>query len=394
MGPGIAIIAGVARAEPCTAGLDEVAFQTRILNAQTAADQAKPELHRHIVADLQARLPCLRFAPTPREWSEYLVLEALMEFGRGGDWQTPLDAAIALRPSVDRGVGEWHPFMDHAPAPAAPVRKVVVPGGVNVYVDGESAAEIPVGSGVHLVQREEGGRWRTFVQRVDPVSIDWLVAPFPARSTWRGVVHAALGGGLGGGIQRRSPQWGAVAGAGRPVVPNRGWWGLWPHLAVRGAIAYGRFGLIGDVDAGLVDLSRIVGTHAQAFAGWTARGTWAGIGIGTGGSTLVEAGSANADYEKHVVPLVYAAATAQRWWQGGDLGLSAGIGPSGAHGSAFVGVYPSLEGIGPLRLGVSGAGQRGRFVQPDRPAATAWGINWRVGVEVGLYGRSGAPAPP
>ena len=135
-------LAGPAAAEPPTcAPLEQTEFRSLVLDAQAAIDRDDAALHATIVEEILERVPCLRFAPSPRLWSEFLVGVAIVEFASGGDWQTTLGAALRIRPTVDRGVGGGHPMATWEPPPTgADSSGPVPPRDCNRYGSAPAAA--------------------------------------------------------------------------------------------------------------------------------------------------------------------------------------------------------------------------------------------------------------
>lgn len=267
--------------------LDETEFRGLVLDAQAAIDRDDPALHASIVAEIDGRLPCLEFAPTPRLWADYLVGIAIAEFASKGDWQTPLGAAVRIRPGIDRGVGAGHPMARWEAPSDPPVSAGPLPPGVVLWVDGALATELPPVAGLHLVQREREGTWATLLLRDAPIPDGWLTAEIvrPPELSFDVQIGATLSG--GGISQTRDfdsdyvPEGelgiGGIGGTGRLVV----------H--------YGVVGVLGEASGGFPAFRTFAINEAKLALGAQAGRLVAGAGFGLSGIGALEGADATHD---------------------------------------------------------------------------------------------------
>lgn len=370
--------------------LDESAFTALVLDGQAAVDRGNPDTHQSVVDELRRRVPCLTFAPRPRVLTDFFVLDALSAFSTGGDWQTPLAAAIRIRPGVDRVVGDAHPMSRFEPPPTPTSERQPVPAGAQVFVDGEAAAALPPTEELHLVQVNDGGLWRSRLFKDEAVPIAFLTDPIvpPLAWTWWG--HAGVAVGPGGVAQRRDPTW-VVEGDQVAFTPNLDRLTVWPALVARGGAAYGLLGVTAELDVGLAGLARPVGSHAQFAIVVGTPAIRVGGGAGVGGSTKVE--GVNAPIQSDTTPqytektdgMPYVFATATHVSDVWDAGLSAGFGPAALRASLYAGLTNAVNaGQLPLRLGVSGSAQRGWFTLGEVATDEVTTVTWRAGLELGV----------
>lgn len=197
-------------------GLSEADLADRIHASLDAIHRADIEGHSAIILDLEARLPCLEFVPSPERWAELLVGIAIVEHARGGDWEAPLTTALRVHPKVHLLVGPSHEFRSWTP-PARPTEPGrVVPAGVRIYLDGELTSEVRTDGALHLAQRRTGDGWSTLLLQGEPLPDEWFAEP-PLLSR-RGLRYGGSGGvRAGGGVfaQRVDPLGDTVAEADR-----------------------------------------------------------------------------------------------------------------------------------------------------------------------------------
>jgi hypothetical protein len=169
----LALLLADALGAPACKPLDEAGLRSLVFDAQSAIDRGDRAMNTQLVVEILDRVPCLQFVPSPREWSDFLVELAIARFAEQGDWQTPLGAALRLRPGIDRGVAAGHPMAEWTPPPAEP-GTIPVPPGDPVYVDGTLAADLPPVHGMFLVQRVHGESVASRLVVDEPVPADWL----------------------------------------------------------------------------------------------------------------------------------------------------------------------------------------------------------------------------
>lgn len=388
---GSLLAAGPALAAPDCEALGESEFIALVLDGQAAVDRGNPDTHRGIVEELRGRIPCLAFVPRPRVFADYLVLDALAEFGTGGDWQTPLAAAVRIRPGVDRIVGGAHPISRFTPPdPGAPGERRPVPEGTRVFVDGEAASALPPTGELHLVQVTNNGLWRTQLANDEAVAETFLTEPIEAPLEWTWWGHAGVAVGAGGVSQRRVEGW-VVEDDQNAFTPDQDRITAWPAIVARGGASYGLVGIAAELDVGLAGLARPVGSHAQVAVLVGHPSFRLGAGAGVGGSTSVSGVSAalqpgaEPQYVQSTDGMPYVLATAMHLSKRWDGGVTGGFGPAAVRGSMFVGyVRPVSDGDWPLRLGLSGSAQRGWFVVGENAADEVTSVTWRAGFDVGV----------
>jgi hypothetical protein len=386
---GIAI-PSAARADGSTCEpLTPAEFGSLVFAAQTAVEKADADLHRSLVLELQSRLPCLQFAPSHRQWANYLVLEALMEFIQGGDWRGPCTAARTLWPAVDLLVSERHPIAQCSASGDEPT--MTEPAIADAYVDGVLTREVPR-TGIHLVQYEHGGRWRTIVMRGEPVDQAVLFATFPDAPKWEWGAELGASVGVGGGVQRRV-DWSMDPEAGEPVVPEDDWVVAWPELSARGAATRARLALAGHVEIALPALTGAQVSTAEAFAGYAfQRGMIIAAGPGVGVGTVIELDENDGASERRNVTMPYGAVTCEVRRARHDFGVVVGLGASTARLSLSAGLLQRTAGShGSIRIGLATGLAGSRFEQPPvsdtQAGGEAWSVVWHAGLWVGAAPR-------
>ena len=258
---GIALAEGPPKIKPADCEpLDEAGFRTFVLDAQSALDRDDAVLNAQILGELDQRMPCLTFAPAPRVWADLLVSKSIAAFAAQGDWQTPLAAAVRVRPQIDRGVGSAHPIGRwEPPAGDAPASAGPLPPGVEMWVDGVVVTELPPVAGLHLAQRHSGGQWITRVLVDEPLPEEWLTGV---------IVHPltiAIDGQVSGGWEAlgvsQQPDFASdyvVKGA--TVVGG-------PVVALRGVARVRRAAVLVDASARFLKFSPIELAHADFALG-------------------------------------------------------------------------------------------------------------------------------
>lgn len=374
------LVAGVAHAEPRDARaelaacdpIDEPEFRSYVLDAQSAIDRGDVELPAAILAEIDARLACLTFAPSPRMWADLLVARAIVEFSRGGRWEGPMAAALRIRPAIDRGVGPGHPLARWEPPPI-PAGGAPVPDGVRLYVDGFPSPTVPPADGVWLVQKTDGRYWNTLLLKDQPVPEDWIAGPVeqPARI-------------------RSWGRLGVLVGAGRAAQVNS--WGsdVYPNaqadsvvLGASGDLQLTFFSPFGVLTQGTVTYGSSFSIDGRIAAIWAWKGLTVGGGAGTASVSVFEGtyqtapGLAGVDTAERVRRLQYGHLTTvvrgfgrARW----DLGLTVGAGPALVRYELGAGLLLPPVGGSRYRIGLMLDGRNGQFVEQgpdDRTVSSA-----------------------
>ena len=176
----VALSAAAGAAQGRCDWISENDFRSSVFDAQAALDRDDPDALASAVDTLKNGLPCIAFSPPPRLWADFLVLLALREFERDGDWMPMLAAAVAANPEVHRGVGPGHPIGQWQPDEAPPA-----PSGIGLrpdetwFVDGRRVTELPAPRGVHLIQRKEGPWWYSTLI-IDDAAPPWMLQHYLA----------------------------------------------------------------------------------------------------------------------------------------------------------------------------------------------------------------------
>lgn len=369
--------------------LDEGEFASLLVGAQLAADRGEATLHQTFIDQVRGRVPCLQFAPAPRQWADFLVMEALAEFGRGGDWQTPLTAAQWLRPGVDVGVRGAHPMAKFVPPPApGPGRPA--PEGVVLYVDGIRADHLPPPVGTWLVQVSAQDQWKT--ERVTSSEVDdaWLTTPPEVPWRWSAWGNLDVGGACGGG--RQSPA--SEAERGWAFVPPDEELRVWPEVVARGGVGFGPLTLSARAGGALAISSGPTGQRTAngelAFGGrW--KSVVLGVGGGVAGVGVQEGDLARGTVDDPAwrgrdVTVGYGLVSVELWPVGWDAGAVGAWGPSHGHVELWGGWLPSR--FKALRVGLRAGANTSSLVQQGtvRQAALQ---SWTAAAEVGVAGRRG-----
>lgn len=355
--------AGAAPCEP----VDELVFRSYVLDAQAAIDRGDVELPEAILDELDQRLPCLTFPPAPRMWADLLVAEAIVEFSRGGDWASPMAAALRIRPRIDRGVGAGHPLATWQP-PVLDLQGPLAPPQATFYVDGLQTKRLPPDQGLWLLQKTDGRFWNTLLLRNEPLPEDWVMEPVispPRLVAWvRGGIL------LGGGAITQSNDWGSDL-----------------YLTYRGLerpeLAWG-----GAADVQITFFSPL-GVLAQGIAPWTLdgfsgdgriNGVWTlgglSVGAGIGSSLIVTYEGDEEQPRRRTRPLRYGSGVAMlrsRGRLGLDVSVAGGLSTALARYEASAGLLVPVWGER-FRLSVLTYRHRVRFTQtglPDRRLTSA-----------------------
>lgn len=255
--------------------LDEAGFRSFVLDAQAALDRDDAALNAQILGELDQRIPCLTFAPAPRVWADLLVSKAIAAFAAQGDWQTPLAAAVRVRPQIDRGVGSAHPIGRwEPPEGGAPVSAGPLPPGVELWVDGVVVTELPPAAGLHLVQRESDGQWISRVLVDEPLAEDWLTGVIVQPLTI--VIDGQLSGGWEAlAATQQHPEWESdYVATGGNVLGG-------PVVSLRGIARVRQAAVLVDASGRFLQFSPIELAHADIALGARVRPRlYAGLGTG------------------------------------------------------------------------------------------------------------------
>lgn len=167
-----ALIAFAAAEQPTCEKLGSERFRTLVVDSQSAVDRGDLPLLKTVLSEIERDVPCLDFAPPPRQWADLMMVWAIAAYAEGEDWRSPLAAALRIRPGIDRGVGRSHPIYDWTPPdprPGGPYE-----GEAVLYVDGRQSDYRPPSTGWYLVQKTDGEFWNSDWQRDTPVSTAWM----------------------------------------------------------------------------------------------------------------------------------------------------------------------------------------------------------------------------
>lgn len=254
--------------------LDEAGFRSFVLDAQAAMDRDDAALNVQILGELDERLPCLTFAPAPRVWADLLVSKSIAAFAAQGDWQTPLAAAVRVRPQIDRGVGSAHPIGKwEPPAGEPPVSAGPLPSGVVLWVDGVLATELPPVAGLHLVQRESAGQWVSRVVLDEAIPPEWLTGVIVQPLTI--VIDGQISGGYELYGVNQHPAWTSDYVADGTTALGG------PVLIARGVVRVRKAAVLADVTGRFLSFEPLELGHADVAVGARLRPRlYAGLGTG------------------------------------------------------------------------------------------------------------------
>jgi hypothetical protein len=181
-------------ASPCT--LSEGDFRDRVVDAVNRLERDDLEVTEKILDDLRRRMPCMTQPPDVDLLADLRVVQSVMAFADGRNWQGPLEAALRIRPTVDRIVGRAHPTYGWEPEQAVPEGR---PLDVDhrVYVDGRPTTMLPATPGWYVVQKTDGESWNTVLYRGARPSVEWAEAPVERDPA---LDYEAWFGGTAGGV--------------------------------------------------------------------------------------------------------------------------------------------------------------------------------------------------
>ncbi|MEQ1569503.1 MAG: hypothetical protein ABMA64_27955 [Myxococcota bacterium] len=255
-------------AAPCTP-MDDSELRSFVLDAQSAIDRGDIETPAAILKEIDRRVGCFTFVVPSRVWADLQVARAIVEFSSGGDWESPMAAALRIRPSIDRGVGPGHPLYrwePPAPGPTGPP----VPTGHRLYVDGLASPVMPPETGTYLVQKTDP-TGRTVNSRMlhdEALDPQWAAAPLelpPRIASW-----GRVGARFSGGSQLQDASW--TSDVFPDVSPSAAGFALTGDTQVT---FYSPFGVLAHGDVGWM-------LAPQADGRVAAIGTWRGFTAGAG----------------------------------------------------------------------------------------------------------------
>lgn len=354
--------ASAASREDVCAPLEEPELRALVLDAQSSIDRGDIELPSNILGEVRERLECLAFAPEPRMWADLMVASAIVEFSRGGDWQSPMAAALRIRPAIDRGVGLGHPLA-HWVAPPTPAAGAPVPSGVRLYVDGAPSPVLPPDDGLFLVQKTDGRYWNTLFIYNEPVPMSWVEAPVeqpPRIAAW-----GRLGFAGGTSSAQQLPSWLS------DVYPNKK--SRDPAASAHGDLMVTFFSPFGVQTHAMLTLWPTFDTDGWVSAIWARRGLSIGGGPGIASFHIVDlAEEEPLSTQKEPTEVVRSSrlpylqghtmlrsGEKSRW----DILLSVGAGPAVNHYEFGVGMLlPEINGER-YRLGFLMDARSGHFIE-------------------------------
>lgn len=330
--------------------LDAAGFVRRVDDAARMLDADNLVGFGIVYKQLRADIPCLAEPIPGDDWARFLVDLATVEFATGQQWTEPLSTALLVFPSVsrDRAPPALAAFV---PATAPVVGSVPLPVDARFYLDGREIKSVPELTGLHLLQREQDGRWETEWSRNAAFPTAWLpveVAPdveVKAGLTFTAPPSVAV---LVAGFGRA----GQHAEAPGDYVGTSSGSGLAASLASVGRESLGPVPAYWDVLVGIDP----AGLEGEAFGGVSlGRGPVLDLGLGAVSSTVVVDGEAQqyAIFQTRVgvavgVPLGDPATGLLL-----DAGVAGGLGLGGANlrlrvgladgGEARLGWYGGLE---------------------------------------------------
>ena len=186
--PVVLLMGSFARAADC-APLPEAGLRDLVAEAKAAVDRddlvSFAEARRNLFHDL----PCLE-GPLPVDaWARFLLDEAVVGYALGEGWEAPLGTALTLtdlpRAELPQELRDWVAV----PRPAVGAGSLAEGA---FLLNGRLLDSVPDLTGVHVVQRQEGGLWTTRVLRDTPFPDDWrapAVVPAPAPVPLPPVAH-------------------------------------------------------------------------------------------------------------------------------------------------------------------------------------------------------------
>ncbi|MCB9684210.1 MAG: hypothetical protein H6738_00330 [Alphaproteobacteria bacterium] len=233
-----------------------------------AIDAEDVDAHAAVWKDLEAALPCLDGPLPSKPWAEFLVGLALVQNATGERWEPALGTALQVAPKLQADLPP--PMASWTPPPPRPDGEVL-PTDAHFLLDGLPVTARPDLTGLHVLQREQGGVYETRVVRDGSFPTAWLAStnappepvPRPASGSARAVVHGMVGVAGGGSGAVQSP---SAPNAHVPEVDDIG--GV-VALASHGTLG-GTFGAFWDLEAPL------------RFGGGPDVDAFAGVSIGVG----------------------------------------------------------------------------------------------------------------
>jgi hypothetical protein len=357
------------------APFDEIELRSQLLDLRSALELDQQATHDALVTRIVGRVPCLTFAPPSKLWAAFLVHVALRAFAADGDWEAPLDTALAIHPLVDRGVGPGHPMFARShdvPADPPSSRGRPPPAGYLLFVDGDSAVAFPADGGVHLVQLFDGRFWASALLQGEGIPPGWAegaIDPPPHVAVW---VTLA-----GGAVGARSVQ--------RAIPAAADWFSARPRLspgfrlaadartALRSPLG---LGVAGDVH--LTPDPRT--TSAQARVSGTVSGRWgfAGAGAGVVLGVVVAGGGSEVQRLWLAFPCATVGVRSPSWEARAGLGVA----PAVQLGEVEVALLRSGERWR-LRLGGYASYRAARFEQVPATGIGVASSAWVVGATLG-----------
>lgn len=165
---GLALGALVAATPAAACETDLVDFGGAITTVQLSVTNGYADGAADVIDELHDNIECLRFAPPPNLWADWLFLVALTRHAQGrDDWRPPLDRALAINPNLSRGViGSGHPLYSYEPGETklSPTPLPYDKPYHSVYVDGLPVDNVLTEpNGLHLIQLNNGAWWDSMI---------------------------------------------------------------------------------------------------------------------------------------------------------------------------------------------------------------------------------------
>ncbi len=386
----LALASGPALAAPDCEPLTEGAFRDLSLLLRSGVDRGDADLVETMVAEFDAQVSCLVFAPDPHALADILVLRAIAAYAAEGDWETPMAAALRIWPAVDRVVSSrhplatWEPPEQAAPAPLHETRD-------RLYIDGLPDQGLPPPGSMALVQRTDGTWWNSWlVTPATPLPEGWVDEPVqpPPHVAVRGLVSL-----MGGAVSRtQTPDfdtdWLQTLEASDATMAGSGLSG--------GAVVtfHSPFGFLAHGTAWLLAKSPGIDGHVAGV--WAPKNALLGVGVGTSSVETLEgppddsrlAARTGQSEQRRLYMLRYLAAVGQvRWGKQTTWQLETVVGGSNnlrrLSGEALVGL-PGERTRNRWLLGLGASTVQGRFEQVDAgPNRTFSGGSSRAWLSVG-----------
>jgi hypothetical protein len=370
---GLLLSAGALAKEPHCAPLGEVELRQILLQLRVTVELDDSATHRALVEELEERLPCADFAPSRQLWAEFLVHEALRAFAAGGDWQTPLGAAIRAFPQVDREVGPSHPMATWQPPPAEPAvgAPELAPAGLLLYVDGEGALALPPATGIHLVQKSDGRWWAGRLVEGEAIEQDWLRAPIQAP------VHTALWADLSAFAGASGQAQSATPAADFFADPRSTGGGAGLRLAGRTSFR-SPFGVAAEASVPVAPVSTAGAAEGRLGIAVSSGPAWASVGGGLADAAATE--GAQVHHFRLLYPDVAIGARLLDPWSL-ELEASGGAAAAVQTGEARLGLVAPSKSWRP-RIGIRASGTQAQLAQEGTDVRVR-SSGWAIGAEVG-----------